>query len=1387
MMRRQQQRDDDPPPTTEDMSDDDNAAPDLPSEPEGDKEDPLTLALEDLMGRVVAAIDQVKRHSGTRSPGLKMTVHEELATLLRPVVEVAAHTGPSIARTYYSSLGGPGEGVEASCEDVYERVVSDLVLPFMLEFAQSDTIPAKRAASLEFFHIFWGECQKAGSWLDTTSTGPNMGPYGSGGGGHASSSDTPALRLLQKRRAVKRMAREGEILRYWVQASIYCTLPGVFTSNVSEDAVASRGVIAASASLRPSLRHIARRVDDADDRGAAKLYGPVMKMVEGVLKKLFVNAGDSGDGLRSACIKFLEIVAVSCSSKEEQNDGRRRKGMNSKDFSIEDLPEGHPVITREALEAIAEYAFTTLRGLVAMGGQVKIDDNLLSDVLQGGDDGLPSSAVVNVLKPAALAYLALESSIQVDDDQLELNINRAEIDFEFTLTQKPYSLTINAVSMLAVNRPVFFKEAATCLARRAADPPVESAAFTRAAALSIASHLRASCLTLLRNALSVTTNGSEILHKALSKYDMTMQADKALAMAEQTAALKTAGRAARNRAAMFYEWDASEDKRVSKRSRETDDALAKMRAAKAARGLGHGIQLPSSMVDGVELILANLLHLPSTRPAGASKSRKRPITFDFVVDAVMTNGISLAEDEGRWYERDGGNCWHMDTDNEPYFKLDDKTLLAAESEHDVAKSDSLDKKAAEDLPKIFQSQCRTAASQALSRILQTTAGSRDDGMLDFGFKVAAKLAWTLQNIKPSPDLAQAQEFASESVHRVVSKIQDNSSSHVLGVAKSDLQNFVDEYPLVSACLVSDLTPRAGTVNHAGARPSTVVNPSLTLANSLLSEAYMESCDATKDGTSLSYDNAFNLFAAAVVHSSGQAIEKPNDVEKKRVTTLGTSSLTQQLGILPYVAPSTLRFVCGLCDIEDITKKASDAARKSSSQTIAASAAINAAKMAAEKRATAALVSLRDVAFQRSNPETRRAAIFCAVSIAAGHIPASASVEDKALKLVMNVFFPKSEGHSAMVVEAATSALEQAAQFAIDSFDKIEAANKVVAKSPGAGDHGHASSDEEKSATDKVRKPALLFMALCVRRPEMMKQLMEQSCRKKADVLSKAVRENMPKLARALATKHGAAAIALQVADMVGLDEVPMLLAFLDNLAPTGERNLPSEELIDACRKIQKSKLTADGKEDPRFLIPVVTGMKRADLVEALPSFVMAENNIFMASLVHMGSRLGRHALIFRDEPDPENPMLTGLTLCESFVFLHKMDFAALDIPQKRYLEAVRLCLEDDAVFTDAIVREALDYISGTFLAEDDGTLPLAYMRTIILSTTKHESLQNWMCHVLLPRLVDGRIYELPRQWVGWMRCVSMMEKAGVDGVQEVIRKLPPEHMEVYRSKYPAKT
>ena len=1041
---------------------------------------------------------------------------------------------------------------------------------------------------------------------------------------------------------------------------------------------------------------------------------------------------------------------------------------------MEDLPAGHPVITRESLESIGEYAFATLRGLLLLGGQVKMDVNLLSDMMLGGDDNSPASQVVSILKPAALAYLEIESSLPASDgdDALNLNLDRPSMDFDFVLNQKSYALTVNAVSALSMNRPVYFKDGAISLARRTADPPQysEDGQLTKSGVLAIQAAVKASCLTLLRNALSVATNSFSILHKTLLKCDMEIQADKALRMARQATELKTAGRAKRNRANMFYEWEAS-DQTSSKRQKETDEALAKIRAAKAAKGLGHGIQLPTSMSDSVDLVMANLTHLPSKRPSSGSSKRKTstPATLDFVVDAVMTNGASLAMEEGRWYSRDGGSAWDVHMDGaDVEFELDPK--LFSESKAKAKKKD--DKKA------MFSSQCHTAAGEALGRIVANGAGSRYAKLTQFSNQLAARLAWTMKNVPPTTALAPAHGMALESIENIKKRIPGEK------VALS-MDSFAKEYPLAASCLALEGT--------AVLPNSDTSNASSSLSKCVLMEAYINDCrgDASVTDEPL-YDRSLDLYVGTIVQSSERAMDKPNDSDKKTIASHMASSLQKDVLSLPHLTPEALAMVSAMCDIDDITKKASESAKKQSQQSIAASAALHAAKQAAEKRATAALLSLRDVAFQQTKPETRYQAVASAVALAAGRYPASASCEDKALKLVMNVLYAKSDILADDVVKAATDELEKASDYAIENFDKIEAANKEAAEKAekeAGSDHPKPKapfapdSDEEKAAMDKVRKVAVLFMALCVRKPDIIETLFQLSSREKANVLSKAVRQNMSKLARAAGVKHGTEKIALQVAEASKEAELPLLLAFLDNLAPLGEKNLPSDEFIEICHKIQESKAGPDGKKDVRFLIPVVSGMKRGDLVAELPKFVQAEEKIFLAALERMSDRTGRQALLFREEPDPESPALKGLTLCEQLVYLHTMDFAAAGIALKDYLGAIRLCIENDELFNDRLVMAALDHMSGTFLTGDE-KLPLAYMRTIILVCSQHDSLHNWICHVLLPRLVEGKIYEDKKQWEGWMRCAKMLENSG-EGVssRDAIAKLPAEQLANYQSRY----
>ena len=293
-------------------------------------------------------------------------------------------------------------------EEVYKRLNSDLILPVVLESAQSDAIPAKRAASLSFFHTLFNEYKTPGSYLDYFEAGP--GGSGSTGLGYSGSlygtvekgaMMQPIMRATLRQRTVQKTEKSVELLRYWVEGSSACTVPGAFSDVQSDGAIASRAVISASAVIRPALKHVADKIASADDAGALKLFIPVMRMIGGVLRRLFLpqtasimkngangstNPADdkSADALRSACIKFLEIVVLCFSTKAQPKMHAGRKGRHqgsSDDFALDDLPMGHHIITRQALEEIGEDAFTILRGLTIIGGQVKVDSGVVRDVM----------------------------------------------------------------------------------------------------------------------------------------------------------------------------------------------------------------------------------------------------------------------------------------------------------------------------------------------------------------------------------------------------------------------------------------------------------------------------------------------------------------------------------------------------------------------------------------------------------------------------------------------------------------------------------------------------------------------------------------------------------------------------------------------------------------------------------------------------------------------------------------------------------------------------------------------------------------------------------------------------------------------------------------------
>jgi symplekin len=361
-------------------------------------------AMDDLEGRIVSALDTYKLHTGVRrqssnNTATATTIHDELKEILRPVLEIAAHSGPALARRYASFRSS----VDRAMEEVYTRLNSDLILPVLLECAQTDMIPAKRSAALNFFHDLYREYLSSGSFLadDISLYGAFSASSTSSSSQVPSAASTAAAHALASRqRANQRSFRTAELLRYWIEASSSCTVLGAFTDQKSDGAIASRAVVSAGAVIRPALKHIAEKISSADDAGAMKLYLPLMKMMGGVLRRLLsFDSSDatmakrekmedrmSMDALRSSCIKFLEIIVLSFATRLQPGTSRvkqRNMATVGDDFAIDDLPMGHPVITRGALEEIGEDSFTVLKGLLLVGGQIKTDSAVIRDVMLG--------------------------------------------------------------------------------------------------------------------------------------------------------------------------------------------------------------------------------------------------------------------------------------------------------------------------------------------------------------------------------------------------------------------------------------------------------------------------------------------------------------------------------------------------------------------------------------------------------------------------------------------------------------------------------------------------------------------------------------------------------------------------------------------------------------------------------------------------------------------------------------------------------------------------------------------------------------------------------------------------------------------------------------------
>lgn len=144
----------------------------------------------------------------------------------------------------------------------------------------------------------------------------------------------------------------------------------------SNSALATNAIISANSLFKLAMRCVGDCIMASEDQSATYLFNPLLNLTVTILSLLLnISNHETNDNLRSAAVKFTETVILRFSKKDQS--GRKTGNANDEDFNLEDVPDGHPTITRSSLENIGTWCFNCLRGWCRTGGQVR---NRLPDV-----------------------------------------------------------------------------------------------------------------------------------------------------------------------------------------------------------------------------------------------------------------------------------------------------------------------------------------------------------------------------------------------------------------------------------------------------------------------------------------------------------------------------------------------------------------------------------------------------------------------------------------------------------------------------------------------------------------------------------------------------------------------------------------------------------------------------------------------------------------------------------------------------------------------------------------------------------------------------------------------------------------------------------------------
>lgn len=190
---------------------------------------------------------------------------------------------------------------------------------------------------------------------------------------------------------------------------------------------------------------------------------------------------------------------------------------------------------------------------------------------------------------------------------------------------------------------------------------------------------------------------------------------------------------------------------------------------------------------------------------------------------------------------------------------------------------------------------------------------------------------------------------------------------------------------------------------------------------------------------------------------------------------------------------------------------------------------------------------------------------------------------------------------------------------------------------------------------------------------------------------------------------------------------------------------PSPELVERVRDLYHKRVP-----DVRFLIPVINGLEKNEVIQALPKLIKL-NPVVVKEVFNR---------LLGTQHSEGSSSVSPLTPGDLLIALHNIDSTKCDM--KSIIKATNLCFGEKNVYTSEVLAVVMQQLM------EQSPLPMLLMRTVIQSLTMYPRLGGFVMNIL-SRLIVKQVWKYPKVWEGFVKCCQRTKPQSYS----VLLQLPP--------------